>query len=241
LVSDLNAVLTLNSDVMETKKSSSADLESRKSIFFKTGLILSLVTVLMAFQYQSYERTIFVSDGNISDDIFIEEIPITKPKPPDPPPPPKSMEIVPVPDDQVVEDNNNLPDIEANENTVVAAIDFDKFTKAEVEIVEDVIFERPEIMPEFPGGVSALFEYLGRRIKYPSTAKELNIHGTVFLSFVIEKDGSVTNVELVRGISGGCDEEAIRVVAGMPNWIPGRMGTQPVRVKFSLPVRFKLE
>jgi periplasmic protein TonB len=226
---------------METKKSSSADLESRKSIFFKTGLILSLVTVLMAFQYRSYERTIIVSDGNISDDIFIEEIPITKPKPPDPPPPPKSMEIVPVPDDQEVDDNDRLPDVEATKNTVVAAINFDHYSKPEVEIVEDIIFDRPEIMPEFPGGVSALFEYLGRRIKYPSTAKELNIHGTVFLSFVIEKDGSVTNVQLVRGISGGCDEEAIRVVAGMPNWIPGRMGTQPVRVKFSLPVRFKLE
>lgn len=241
MVSDFNAVLTLNSDVMETKKSSSADLESGKSIFFKTGLILSLVMVLMAFQYRAYERTIYVSDSNPLDDNFTEEIDITFPKPPAPPPPPKSVELVVAPDDQVA-DNIDMPQSsEGTENTAIASFNYGDFSRPEVEIVEDIIFERPEIMPEFPGGVSALFEYLGKRIKYPTTARELNIHGTVFLAFVVEKDGSVTNVQLVRGISGGCDEEAIRVVSGMPNWIPGRMGTEPVRVKFSLPVRFKLE
>ncbi len=95
-------------------------------------------------------------------------------------------------------------------------------------------------MPAFPGGMDKLMKYLSDNIKYPSQARELGIQGKVFLSFVIEKDGSVTDVTLLRGIGGGCDEEAIRVVKNMPNWIPGKQRNIPVRVRFNLPVNFRL-
>ncbi len=83
-------------------------------------------------------------------------------------------------------------------------------------------------------------KYLQDNLKYPVRAKELGIQGKVYLSFVVEKDGSVTDVALLRGIGGGCDEEAIRAVKNMPKWIPGKQRNIPVRVRFNLPVNFKL-
>ena len=96
-------------------------------------------------------------------------------------------------------------------------------------------------MPSFPGGMNKLMEYLQNNLRYPQLAKELNIQGRVFLTFVIEKDGSVTDIKLLRGIGGGCDEEAIRVVNNMPKWTPGSQRNRPVRVQFNLPVNFRLE
>ena len=104
----------------------------------------------------------------------------------------------------------------------------------------DSIYNIVEQMPQFPGGDQAMFEYLGKNIKYPEEAKEKNIEGRVFISFVVEKDGSVTNVEVKRSIGGGCDEEAVRVVKAMPNWTPGIQDGKPVRVSYMLPIFFKL-
>lgn len=96
--------------------------------------------------------------------------------------------------------------------------------------------------PEFPGGMEALTKYLSENIKYPEQAKKENIQGRVFVIFVVEKDGRVTNAKVLRGIGGGCDEEALRVVNAMPKWEPGRLqGTTPVRVQYGLPIVFKLQ
>ena len=103
------------------------------------------------------------------------------------------------------------------------------------------IFVVVESMPSFPGGVSELMKYFHKNLKYPTLAKESGIQGIVFVTFVVEKDGSVTDVRVLRGIGGGCDEEAIRVAKDMPSWIPGKQRNIPVRVSFNLPVRFKLQ
>lgn len=103
------------------------------------------------------------------------------------------------------------------------------------------VFNLVEIQPEFPGGEKALIEYLGTNIVYPRDARESNIQGTVYIVFVLEIDGSVSNVKCIRGIGGGCDEEAIRVVSAMPNWTPGYQRGKPVRVQFTLPIRFVLQ
>ena len=95
--------------------------------------------------------------------------------------------------------------------------------------------------PEFPGGMEAMVKYLSENIKYPQQAKDEGVSGKVFVSFVIEKDGSVSNAEVIRGIGGGCDEEALRVVNAMPKWVPGKMSGEPVRVHFNLPINFKLQ
>lgn len=98
-----------------------------------------------------------------------------------------------------------------------------------------------EVDPEFPGGMEALYKYLAENIKYPEQAKAEKMQGRVAVSFVIEKDGSVTNAKVVRGIGGGCNEEALRVVNAMPKWTPGRMSDEPVRVNYVLPITFKLQ
>jgi protein TonB len=105
---------------------------------------------------------------------------------------------------------------------------------------KDEIFTIVEKMPEFPGGEEALMNYLSKNIKYPQTAKELGIQGTVYVSFVVDQYGNINNVKLLRGIGGGCDEEAVRVVEKMPRWNPGKQGGRPVKVEYRLPIRFRL-
>lgn len=105
----------------------------------------------------------------------------------------------------------------------------------------DQVFQVVEVDPEFPGGMEALIKYLSENIKYPEQAKKDKIQGKVYISFVVEKDGSVADAKVLRGIGGGCDEEALRVVNAMPKWTPGKQRNTPVRVQFNLPVAFKLQ
>lgn len=97
-----------------------------------------------------------------------------------------------------------------------------------------------EEMPEFPGGQEALFAYIGKALKYPEEAVEAGIEGVVYITFVVEADGTITGAKVIRGIGGGCDEEAVRVVGSMPNWKPGKQRGKAVRVQYNLPLRFKL-
>lgn len=105
----------------------------------------------------------------------------------------------------------------------------------------DQVFQVVEVDPEFPGGMEALIKYLSENIKYPEQAKKDKIQGKVYISFVVEKDGSVADAKVLRGIGGGCDEEALRVVNAMPKWEPGKLQGTPVRVQFNLPIVFKLQ
>ena len=106
---------------------------------------------------------------------------------------------------------------------------------------EDTVYQIVEQMPQYTGGEEAMMKYVAENIKYPQAAKDKNIAGRVFVSFVIEKDGSVSNVKVVRGIGGGCDEEAARVIKGMPKWEPGMQKGKPVRVNYMMPIFFKLD
>ena len=172
-------------------------------------------------------------------------VPITvqQVKPPPPPPVPAAITKITLVDDDVEVDNDIELNVEADQETIIPEYlppvteDFAE----EEEVVEEPIFVVVETMPAFPGGVPALMAYLQKSIRYPAIARESNIHGTVYLSFVIEKDGSVSDVEILRGIGGGCDEEAIRVVSNMPKWSAGKQRDLPVRVKYCLPIKFVLE
>ena len=106
---------------------------------------------------------------------------------------------------------------------------------------EDTVYQMVEQMPQYTGGEEAMMKYVAENIKYPQAAKDKNISGRVFVSFVIEKDGSVSNVKVVRGIGGGCDEEAARVIKEMPKWKPGMQKGKPVRVNYMMPIFFKLD
>jgi periplasmic protein TonB len=109
----------------------------------------------------------------------------------------------------------------------------------DVEKQEPVLWV-PE-MPSFPGGITEMQNYLVNNIRYPGEAREISIQGTVYLRFIVEPDGSITNITILRGIGGGCEEEALRVVKSMPNWVPGKQNGHPVRVILTLPVKFSLK
>jgi periplasmic protein TonB len=191
-----------------------------------------MVAVLLAFEYRSSSRVIFdeITDPHWETDTEI--MPITRPTPPPPPPPPPDrQDFDVVPDDLDFDDSDLIIDQDAYADLAVYELYIGDLTKPEDDVDENLIIDRPEIMPEFPGGVAELYRYLGENIRYPRLAIDLSIHGTVYAEFVIERDGSVSNVQIVRGIGAGCDEEAARVIAGMPKWIPR---THAVRVRYTL-------
>jgi protein TonB len=225
---------------MEIKKTPKADLENKKSIFFEIGLIVALLVVFAAFEYKSYDKiTIDLAQAAV-EDIPEEIIPITeqKVKPP-PPPPPKQVTQIKIVEDDVEVDEDIDIDVDADED--MEMMEYIPPEVEEEEIQEDEIFTVVESMPEYPGGMGELMKYLATSIKYPPLAKESGIQGRVFINFVVEPDGSISNVKVLRGIGGGCDEEAMRVVENMPKWKPGKQRGKPVRVSYNLPVKFTLQ
>ena len=226
---------------MDAKKSPKADLESKKVVFTQIGLIITLAIVLLAFNWKTYEkREIDLSQREIVD-IPEEIIPITeqKVKPP-PPPPPKQVTVINIVDDDVeIEDEIEI-DAEADQDTEI-----EEYVPIEVDDDEEVeeaqIFTVVESMPSFPGGDKARIRFLNENIEYPTMARESGIQGRVYVTFVVERNGMVTDVKILRGIGGGCDEEAIKVVKAMPKWIPGKQRGKPVRVQFTLPIKFTLQ
>lgn len=225
---------------MEVKKTQKADLENKKSLFFQIGLIFALVVVLFAFEYKSYDKITVDITSRVVDDTPVEIIPITeqKVKPP-PPPPPKQVTKITIVEDDVEVDDEIIIDVEADADTEME--EYVPQDLGEEEIVEAEIFTVVESMPEFPGGMGKLMGYLGNNIKYPPLAKESGIQGRVFINFVVEPDGKISQVKVLRGIGGGCDEEAVRVVQAMPKWKPGLQRGKPVRVSYNLPVKFTLQ
>ena len=106
--------------------------------------------------------------------------------------------------------------------------------------VEETVYDVVEEMPQFPGGPSALFEYLSNNLQYPVVAEENGVQGRVIVTFIVEKDGSISNAKVVKAVDPSLDKEAIRLVESMPNWIPGKQNGEPVRVKYTVPVTFRL-
>ena len=226
---------------MQVKKSENASLEKDKLVYVLMGLVFTLSLVLVALEWTEKEVTKYeVTDTEF---LFEEEVDIqqTTQETPPPPPPPAVQEVEVL---NVVEDNVETESIEVNaeddkaEEVVIAAP-----VEAPVEEEEEeVVFVVVESMPEFPGGQQALFKYLSENVKYPVIAQENGIQGRVICQFVVNKDGSIVDVEVVR--SGGdpsLDKEAIRVIKSMPKWKPGKQRGKPVRVKYTVPVNFKLQ
>ncbi|MCR5646501.1 MAG: energy transducer TonB [Bacteroidales bacterium] len=224
---------------MEEKKSPKANLENKKLTFILIGLIISLAVAWAVFEIKSYDKREIADIGRTVEVVEEEMVEITKQEQkPQPVEVPKQTTQI-----QVVEDDVEVDDVEINAEVDQNEI-IEEYVAPEVEeeeIVEAEIFTVVEEMPEFPGGMAKLAEYLGKNIKYPQLARESGIQGRVFINFVVENDGSVTNVKVMRSLGGGCDEEAIRVVKSMPKWKPGKQRGKPVRVSYNLPVNFKLQ
>ncbi len=226
---------------MDTKKTPRADLENKRGIFFEIGLIISLAITLVAFEWKSYNKIDYKLGPREATNV-VEEVVINteqKVKPPPPKPQVQTTILNVVKDDVDVEDEIEI-DAEANQETKVQ-----KYVPVDIgeekEAKEAPIFIVVEDEPSFPGGETARIKYLRDNIKYPQMARESGIQGTVYITFVVEPDGSISHVKILRGIGGGCDEEAIRVIKLMPKWKPGRQRGKPVRVQFNMPIKFTLQ
>jgi protein TonB len=227
-----------NSPTDRKKKTEKADLENKKAIFFEIGLILSLALVLFAFEWKSYENfTSFVSTG-VGKEVIEDIIPITSVKPPEP----KIIKPTTI-FKEVDNKTEGVKDILVN-TEIIDNEPYEPYIplepKKEIEVDEETKFIIVEEMPDFVGGEEARINFLRNNLTYPQLAREANIQGTVHLSFVIEKNGQITDVRILRGIGGGCDEEAVRVVKAMPNWKPGKQRDKTVRVQLNLPIKFML-
>jgi len=228
---------------MISYKTPQADLESKKGLFFELGLIISLLIVFFVFQVKRPNKVRDL-DFNRNELQLVQEemIQTTQPKPPPPPAqaPKQQITLLTVVDDKVEVEADLQIQAEVDQTTVIPEYVPIERPPEEEAIVEQEIFRIVEEQPEFPGGDVARINYFASETKYPQLAKENGIQGIVYVSFVVEPDGSVSNVTILRGIGGGCDEEAMRVVKQMPAWKPGKQRNRPVRVSFTLPVRFTL-
>lgn len=220
---------------MTPRKNPESDADRKRPALLFNGLVFALALVLVAFEYR--EAEVIENHPGSTDIIYLEEeiIPVSIRKaPPPPPPPPASLEIVisdEVPELPELPVLPILPDLP--ETPEVFVID------EPVEIVHEIpLLDFAEQMPVFPGGDSAFFAFLADEIKYPSRARDAGITGRVYLSFVVDEHGYVTDVQVHRGIGGGCDEEAARAISKLPQWIPGKQHGQPVKVRFMMPINF---
>jgi len=225
---------------MQVKKSEQASLEKDKLVYVLMGLVFTLSLVYVALEWTEREVTKYeVTDTEF---LFEEEVEIqqTSQETPPPPPPPAVQEVEVL---NVVEDNVETESIEVNTEETETEVVIAAPVEAPVEEEEEeVVFVVVESMPEFPGGQQALFKYLSENVKYPVIAQENGIQGRVICQFVVNKDGSIVDVEVVR--SGGdpsLDKEAVRVIKSMPKWKPGKQRGKAVRVKYTVPVNFKLQ
>lgn len=223
---------------MEVKKAPEADLTKKTGLFLNIGLVVSLLLVIFAFEYKSYDEGDLMDLGQINDDFEeMTEIPPTE-QPPPPPPKIKQPEIIEVPDEEEIEEEIEVDlDVEMTEETVIEEVVFEEPVEEEE---TDEIFTIVEQQPGFKGGISAFYSYVGKKMKYPSQARRMGIEGKVFVQFVVGKDGSISDVKIMRGIGAGCDEEAVRVIKNSPNWTPGKQRGKPVKVRMVLPITFKL-
>ena len=225
---------------MEIKKAPKVDLERKKGIFFEIGLVLALGILLYAFEWKTETKKTQDMQGSEVEQVEEEIIPVTTqntPPPPPPPPAPKLTDLINIVDnDQDIDDELEITDAEDEaENTVVDVTQFEDF--GEEDTGEAQIFQVVETMPTFKGNMN---KWLKDNVKYPILAQENGISGRVFVAFVVEVDGSITDVKVARSVDPSLDKEAVRMVKAMPKWNPGKQRNKPVRVAFTVPINFTL-
>jgi len=222
------------------------------SLAISATILLLAVTIPLVAGYMN-KKTRIIEDKSVAAEMMDLAKREDAPPPPPPPPPAEALEqkvkfTAPVVVEEEVESGGLLLQDDLNKqpvNNVPVEGDLVVEDKPVEQVIEQVapqeIFTVVEESPSFSGGEEARIKFLQQNISYPQVAKEAGIQGTVFVTFVVEVDGSVSDVKVLRGIGGGCDEEAIRVVRSMPKWSPGKQRGRPVRVQFNMPIKFILQ
>ncbi|WP_340153885.1 energy transducer TonB [uncultured Marivirga sp.] len=230
---------------MELKKNPAVDIYRFRNVFLNLGLMVSISLVFAVFQYKSFDSIGAVDLGEVKQKTNeIMEIPPTT-QPPPPPPKIQLPEIIEVANEElVIEDLELNIDIEMNQDTKIVQLNFeDDLDADQPEEEADKIFMIVEQAAEPVGGVKAFYAYVASQLadNYPATAARMNIDGVVYIQFVVEKDGDITQVEAVKGIGGGCDELAVMVVENSPDWVPAKQRGRAVRSRKVIPIRFILK
>jgi len=237
---------------MEIKKSKKADLEKTRSTSMLIGYIVALAVMFAAFEwttrdYVETEPVVYAAYAPMEEEI----VPITQPiftaAPPPPADAPQVAEILDIVDnnEEIVEEK--IAESESTTEAISGPVAQVTGPVATGPVVteeasdEGEIFQVVEQMPEFPGGMQALMAYLSKNIKYPSVAQDNGIQGRVLVSFVVNKDGSIVDPEVIKSVDAALDKEAMRVIKAMPKWNPGKQRGKPVRVKYTVPVLFRLQ
>ena len=226
---------------MQIKKSPKADLNNKKGLFLEIGLILALLLTVAAFAYTQRERNVEIIETSM--EIVEEEITDITTQDQKPPEPPKKVEM------QVLSDVLNVV---TNDTKIETEFDFSEFSEdieivQQIEVVEeaaedDAPFIIAEEMPKFQGGDLMKFRsWVQGKLKYPQIAQENGISGKVTLTFVIERDGSLTNIQVMQSPDRSLADEAVRVLQSSPKWTPGKQRNAPVRVRYTLPVEFRIQ
>ena len=220
---------------METKKSSSANLENRRGFYFKAGLVISISIALVAFEWRTPDNSGIKLFPPLNYDETEILPPITRTREPEMAKPKVVVHL------NIVKDNTEIK----NETEIIPTEILPGDTIFEVhetsEIVpDDIPYYGSQIMPSFPGGEDALYYFLKKNLKYPDTAKMNGVTGTVYVTFVVNKEGKVTKAKSEREMGFGLDEEAVRVINLMPDWNPGMQNGKPVSVYFTVPIYFNL-
>ncbi len=221
---------------MVAKKSEKANLENKKSYFILLGFVLVLSLVYITLEWS---QSVKLFTGIDYESEFIEEIEIpntieNEPPPPVAPPLPMVFEKI-----DIVPDNAKTKEIIFTSEETKNPVSFigNPVPISEPEVEPEVPFVNAEVMPSFPGNV---FKFLSENVNYPIIAIETGIQGKVICQFTVNKDGSIVDIDVVRGVHPSLDKEAVRVIKSMPKWSPGKQRGKAVRVKYTLPVHFKL-
>jgi periplasmic protein TonB len=224
---------------MEPKKTLKADLTAKTFLFFNIGMVAALLVSIFAFTYKTPTHLNPMDPDD--NGLVIDDFDVVLPTEHLTPPPPRIQQpvIQEVRNDEEVQQDLEVDmDIEtdvseqANE-VVVVEVD-------EPEEDREMVFTVVEESASPVGGLKTFYEFISKKIKYPAQAKRMHIEGKVFIEFIVERDGTITDVKMYQGIGGGCDEEAVRVVSMAPKWNPGKQRGKPVRQKMIVPIIFQL-
>jgi len=225
--------------LLTSKEERASRSNVQSTLFLNLGLVVSLLLVVTAFEWKFYDEGNLMDLGQV-DDTFEDmmDIPPTE-QPPPPPPKLQQPQIIEVPDEEEIAEEIEIDlDVEVTEETVIEDVVFEEAPEEEVaEEIHTIVEEKPE--PE--GGILAFYAFINKNLRYPVLAKRMGIQGKVFVQFVIDKDGSIIDPVVVKGIGGGCDEEAIRVIGIAPKWKPGKQRGRPVKVLKIIPIHFVLK
>lgn len=227
---------------MEIKKVSSASLENKTHEFLLLGFIVALGFLYIIFEWSSSDTKNKEIVPHEVDFVVEELVPITVMEPLTPPAPAVAAPPrVISPKIEIVSDpTTDVPDVEILIDDPIDPFVGSDLAGSEPELIDEPIIQIPDKVALFPGGSKAMMEYLKKHIKYPAACIEAEISGRVIVGFVVNKDGSIQDVEVLRGVNERLDAEAVRVVKSMPAWTPGEMNGIPVRSRFQLPVKFVL-